>query len=76
MSIKVKKACLEATLNVLELQKKADAAMAKAEMMEFAAAQLNAEEQIREFDFLPTQATQDRKVTDYINKHNHADLPQ
>lgn len=76
MDIKVEKACLEATLDVLELQKEADAAMAKAEVMEFAAAQLDAAEQNGEFDFLPTQATPEQKVTDYINKHHHTELPQ
>lgn len=41
MSIKVEKAHLEATLDVINLQKEADAAVAKAEVMESAAAQFD-----------------------------------
>lgn len=61
MNIKVEKACLEATLDVLELQKEADADMAKAEVMEFAAAQLDAAEQSGEFDFCLPRQPQSRK---------------
>lgn len=76
MSIKVEKARLEATLDVINLQKEADAAMAKAEVMESAAAQLDMAESREEFRFMTLEATPEQKVSEYINKHNYTNLPQ
>ncbi|XP_054611777.1 uncharacterized protein LOC129169411 [Dunckerocampus dactyliophorus] len=61
MSIKMEKARLKATLNVLHLQKEADAALAKAEVIETAAAQFNVTEQNEGLVFLPPQATPEQK---------------
>ena len=72
MSIKVEKARLEATLDILHLQKEADAAKAKAEVMESAAAQFDTAESKGELTFL----TPEQKVSEYINKHNHTHVVQ
>nr|XP_054604550.1 uncharacterized protein LOC129165413 [Nothobranchius furzeri] len=76
MSIKVEKARLEATLDVINLQKEADAAMAKAEVMESAVAQFDKADSKEELSFLPLQATTEQKVSEYINKNNYTDLAQ
>ncbi|XP_055017007.1 uncharacterized protein LOC129411103 [Boleophthalmus pectinirostris] len=75
LSIKVEKAWLEATLDVLNLQKEADAAMAKAEVMESAAAQYEKTEKSNELSFLPLQPTTEDKVSEYINKHSYNNEP-
>ncbi|KAL7868569.1 hypothetical protein SRHO_G00099530 [Serrasalmus rhombeus] len=62
MSIKIEKARLEASLDVLNLQKEADAAVAKAEVMEAAAAQLSISEPKEELPFLAQQTTPEEKV--------------
>lgn len=76
MSIKVEKARLEATLDVLNLQKEADAAMAKAEVMESAAAQFDIAESKEKLTFLPLQPTPEQNVSEYINKQEYTDLAQ
>ncbi|KAL4000683.1 acetylcholinesterase [Sarotherodon galilaeus] len=74
MNIKVEKARLEATLDVINLQKEADAALAKAEVMESAAAQFDKAESGEEWPLSPLQVTPEQKVSEYINKHSHTDL--
>lgn len=74
--IKVEKAQLEATLDLLNLQREADAAMAKSEVMESVAAQYVIPEQGEELSFLPLQTTTEQKVSEYINKHSYTDLAQ
>ncbi|XP_035985049.1 uncharacterized protein LOC118558666 [Fundulus heteroclitus] len=76
MTIKVEKARLEATLDVINLQKEADAAMAKAEVMESAAAQFDTADAGQELRFLPLQTTPEQKVSEYINKHSYTDLAE
>lgn len=76
MDIKVEKAQLEATLDLLNLQKEADAAMAKAEVTESVAALYGIPVQGEELNFLPLQTTTEQKVSEYINKHSYTDLAQ
>ncbi|XP_077354332.1 uncharacterized protein LOC144002733 [Festucalex cinctus] len=69
--IKMKKACLEASLDVLHQRKEADAASAKADVMESVLSQLGMEEQGEGvLGFLPIQTTPEQKVGEYINKHD------
>lgn len=72
MSIKLEKALLEATLDVINQQKEADAAMAKAEVMESAAAQFDRTASNEPLSFLPLQPTTEQRVTEFINKCNCA----
>ncbi|XP_038160221.1 uncharacterized protein LOC119795998 [Cyprinodon tularosa] len=74
ITIKVEKARLEATLDIINLQKEADAATAKAEVMESAAAQFDTADSKEELRFLPLQTTSEQKVSEYINKHSYTDL--
>ncbi|KAK2844932.1 hypothetical protein Q5P01_011591 [Channa striata] len=77
MGIKVEQARLEATLSVLRLQREADAAMAKAEVLESAVAQFHSAEQKGEdLSFLRPQATSEQKVREFISKQDKGGLTQ
>ncbi|XP_077398494.1 uncharacterized protein LOC144033943 [Vanacampus margaritifer] len=74
INIKMEKARLEASLDVLHQRKEADAASAKADVMESVVAQFGMEEQCEEIlGFLPIETTAEQKVSEYINKHGEAE---
>ncbi|XP_057674161.1 uncharacterized protein LOC130905124 [Corythoichthys intestinalis] len=76
ISIKTEKARLEASLDVLHQRKEADAASAKADVMESVAAMFGMEEQNEKvLGFLPTQTNPEQKVSEYINKRHEAEPP-
>ncbi|XP_019739021.1 uncharacterized protein LOC109523947 [Hippocampus comes] len=74
INIEMEKARLEVSLDLLHQRREADAATAKADAMESAAAHFSMEERGEQvLEFLPVQTTPEQKVREYINKHGEAE---
>lgn len=72
MNIKIEKARLEAELDALKQEAEAEAAIAKAIVMENAAVELSSHGSQRDIESLPSQSPQD-KVSEYVERHSRRD---
>lgn len=70
MQIKIERARLDAELDVLQQEKEAEAAIAKAVIMEAAATNLSSKGSLSEFESLHDMQSSNDKVTDYVEKHS------
>lgn len=72
MNIKIEKARLEAELDALRQEADAEAAIAKAIVMENAAVELSSHGSQGDFESIPSQSPQD-KVSEYVERHSQRD---
>lgn len=69
--LKIEKARLEAELDALNQERDVDAAIAKALVMEAAAAEGSSRGSLADFESLPKEQNAREKVSEYVAKHTH-----
>ena len=73
MDSKIEKSCLEAELDALQQEKEAEAAIAKAVVMEAAADELCSQRSLKDFQSVPSLEGSHEKVSEYVAKHIKVD---